>query len=80
MVVKCANTQHHDLFPDGYYRKNNAAQAYGHFTFGNYKLHYRFLKKPIFVNNHHCYERSDKKNPYVSYRQYDESQRSEQET
>ncbi|CAG8688521.1 23239_t:CDS:2, partial [Rhizophagus irregularis] len=29
MVIKCANTQHHDLFPDGYYRKNNAAQAYG---------------------------------------------------
>ncbi|POG59621.1 hypothetical protein GLOIN_2v1487654 [Rhizophagus irregularis DAOM 181602=DAOM 197198] len=54
----------------------NYPEAFGHFTFGNDQVKYRFLKKPIFVNDHHCtYTSPDEKNPYVSYWPHDESLR-----
>ncbi|CAB5217549.1 unnamed protein product [Rhizophagus irregularis] len=54
----------------------NYPEAFGHFTFGNDQVKHRFLKKPIFVNDHHCtYTSPDEKNPYVSYWPHDGSLR-----
>ncbi|RGB37232.1 hypothetical protein C1646_757188 [Rhizophagus diaphanus] len=45
----------------------NYPEAFGHFTFGNDQVKHRFLRDPIFVNDHHCtYTSSDEKNPYIS--------------
>ncbi|CAB4381429.1 unnamed protein product [Rhizophagus irregularis] len=61
--------------PDGKYGRN-APEAFGHFTFKNDKVYYKFLRDPHFFNDHHCEKKGPHEvNPYVSYHQYEKSQR-----
>ncbi|CAB4396384.1 unnamed protein product [Rhizophagus irregularis] len=51
-------------------------EAFGHFTFKDDQGHeWRFLKKPIFVNDHSCNHKGDyENNPYTSYWNFDSNQ------
>ncbi|PKB98280.1 hypothetical protein RhiirA5_403996 [Rhizophagus irregularis] len=54
----------------------NYPEAFGHFTFGNDQVKHRFLRNPIFVNDHYCtYKSPNETNPYVSYWKYNEDVR-----
>ncbi|PKY56538.1 hypothetical protein RhiirA4_448748 [Rhizophagus irregularis] len=54
----------------------NYPEAFGHFTFGNDQVKHRFLRNPIFVNDHNCaYKSPNETNPYVSYWKYNEDVR-----